>query len=162
TRVVHARVMGQQREYRAEAILMALGRQPNTQNLGLETVGVEVDENGFITVDEFQQTSNPTIYATGDVSTNPELVYVAAAGGALAARNALTDTRQSLDLSALPSVIFTDPQVAKVGLTETEARQQGYKVKANTLNLDYVPRAQAAHNTRGLMKLVTDAATGRI
>jgi mercuric reductase len=162
TRVVHARVMGQQREYRADQILMAVGRQPNTPNMGLEQVGVKLDDDGAIIVDEFQQTSSPNIYATGDVSTNPEFVYVAAAGGALAARNALTDARQPLDLSSMPAVIFTDPQVATVGLTEAEARRQGYEVKAKTLDLAYVPRAQAACNTRGLMKLVADTATGRV
>ncbi len=162
TRIVHARVMGQPREFRADQILMAVGRQPNTANLGLENVGVALNEDGFMIVNEFQQTSNPAIYATGDVTTNPEFVYVAAAGGALAARNALTEIRQPLDLSALPAVIFTDPQVATVGLTEAEARQQGYEVKANTLSLEYVPRALAARNTRGLIKLVADTATGRI
>ncbi len=162
TRVVHARVMGQQREYRADQILMAVGRQPNTANMGVEQVGVKLDNGGAIIVDPFQQTSNPIIYATGDVSTNPEFVYVAAAGGALAARNALTNARQPLDLSSMPAVIFTNPQVATVGLTEAEARTQGYEVKANTLDLAYVPRAQTARNTRGLIKLVADTATGRI
>ncbi len=162
TRVVHARVMGQQREYRADQILMVVGRQPNTADLGLEHLGVKLDDDGAIMVNEFQQTNNPNIYATGDVSTNPEFVYVAAAGGALAARNALTDARQPLDLSSMPAVIFTDPQVATVGLTEAAARTQGYEVKANTLNLEYVPRAQAARNTRGLIKLVADTATGRV
>ena len=123
---------------------------------------VKRDDNGAILVNEFQQTSNSTIYATGDVTTNPEFVYVAAAGGAIAARNALTDARQALDLSAMPAVIFTDPQIANVGLTEAQARQQGYEVKASTLNLEYVPRAQAARNTRGLIKLVADTSTGRL
>jgi pyruvate/2-oxoglutarate dehydrogenase complex dihydrolipoamide dehydrogenase (E3) component len=80
----------------------------------------------------------------------------------LAARNALTDARQPLDLSSMPAVIFTDPQVATVGLTAAQARQQGYEVKANTLDLNYVPRAQAARNVRGLIKLVADGATGRL
>lgn len=162
TRIVHARIMGQEREFRADHILMAVGRQPNTANLGLEHVGVELDSGGAIIVNEFQQTSNPIIYATGDVSTNPEFVYVAAAGGAVSARNALTDARQPLDLSAMPAVIFTDPQVATVGLTEAAARKHGYEVKTNTLKMEYVPRAQAARNTRGMIKLVADIATGRI
>ncbi len=162
TRVIHARLMGQEREFRAEQILMALGRQPNTANLGLEHVGVRLDDNGAIVVSEFQQTTNPIIYATGDVSTNPEFVYVAAAGGALAARNALTGVHQPLDLSAMPAVIFTDPQIATVGLTEAEARRQGHEVQARSIALEYVPRAQAARDTRGLIKLVADAATGRL
>ena len=159
---VTARVRGQKREYQAEQILAALGRQPNTAGLGLENVGVAVDGNGAIIVNEYLETSNPTIYATGDVTTNPEYVYVAAAGGALAARNALEGNSKPLDLSALPGVIFTDPQIATVGLTETGARSQGYQVSAQTLPLEYVPRAQAARDTRGLIKMVIDDATGRI
>jgi mercuric reductase len=162
TRVVHARLMGQQREFRADQVLMALGRHPNTHGLGLEHVGVTLDDNDAILVNEYQQTSNPVIYATGDVTANPEFVYVAAAGGALAARNAMTDAPQPLDLTTLPAVIFTDPQVATVGLTEAQARRSGYEVKASTLGLEHVPRAQAARDTRGLIKLVADMATGRL
>lgn len=162
TRVVHARLMGQKREFRAEQILMALGRHPNTEGLGLEHVGVVVDANGAIVVNEYQQTTNPILYATGDVTTNPDYVYVAAAGGAVAARNALTGIQKPLDLAALPGVIFTDPQIATVGLTEAQARHRGYAVQAQTLSLEYVARAQAARDTRGLIKLVADAATGRI
>ncbi|MBZ0292543.1 MAG: mercury(II) reductase [Anaerolineae bacterium] len=162
TRVVHVRLMGQQRKFRADQVLMALGRQPNTAGLGLEHVGVAVDDSDSILVNEYQQTTNPIIYATGDVTTNPEYVYVAAAGGAVAARNALTDAQKPLDLSALPGVIFTDPQIATVGLTEAQARQQGYEIRASTLSLEHVPRAQVARDTRGFIKLVADAATGRL
>lgn len=162
TRVVHARLMGQQREFRADHILMALGRQPNSGGLGLEHVGVAVDDSGAILVNDYQQTTNPVIYATGDVTTNPDYVYVAAAGGAVAARNALTGAQKPLDLSALPGVIFTDPQIATVGLTEAQARQQGYEVQAQSLSLGHVPRALVARDTRGLVKLVADVATGRI
>ncbi len=161
-RVVHTRVMGQTRQFYADQVLMALGRQPNTQHLGLEHVGAQLDESGAIVVNEYLQTSNPAIYATGDVTNNPEFVYVAAAGGALAASNALTDARQALDLSAMPAVIFTDPQVATVGLTEAQARGQGIQVNTSTIGLEYVPRAQAARDTRGLIKLVAEAATGRL
>src|SRR5258708_12605973 len=109
-----------------------------------------------------QRTGNPTNYASGDVTSSPEFVYVAAAGGALAAWNALTDIRQPLDLSSMPAVIFTDPQVATVGLTEAQARHQGYEVKANTLILEYVARAQAPRNPHGLINLVVDQAASRL
>jgi len=141
---------------------MALGRQPNTQGLGLEHVGVDLDENDAIVVDEYQQTSSPNIYAIGDVTTNPEFVYVAAAGGATAARNALTSTQKALDLSAMPAVIFTDPQIANVGLTEAEARRAGYDVQVSKVDLEHVARAQAARDLRGFIKLVSDAKTGRL
>jgi mercuric reductase len=162
TRMVHARVMGQVRAFRADQILMATGREPNTRDLGLENVGVETDKDGFITINAYQQTSNPRIFAVGDVTTNPELVYVAAAAGGIAANNALTGTQKPLDLSALPEVIFTDPQIAMVGLTEQQARQAGYEIRTSTVTLEHVPRALAARDTRGLIKIVAETGTGRI
>ena len=162
TRTVHARLKGQSRAYEADQILVALGRRPNTTGLGLDQVGVKLDEDGATIVNEYQQTSNPNIYASGDVTPNPDYVYVAAASGALAASNALNGNQKPLDLSALPGVIFTDPQIATVGLTEAQAKRQGYQVKAKILPLEYVPRALAARDLRGLIKMVTDETSGRI
>lgn len=162
TQVVHAQVMGQPREFRADQILMAFGREPNTAELGLTHVGVQTDPNGFILVNEFQQTTNPNIFAVGDVTTNPELVYVAAASGTIAARNAVGGEHKPLDLSIMPQVIFTDPQIATVGLTEQAAKQQGYEVQVSTVSLEHVPRALAARDTRGFIKLVADVPTGHI
>ena len=162
TRIVHARVMGQEKVFKAGQIFMALGRKANTDGMGLENVNVELDTNGAIVVDEFQQTSNPAIYATGDVTNNPEFVYVAASGGSAATQNALTDTQKALDLSTVPGVIFTDPQIATVGLTEAQARQNGYEVKTSTVNLEHAARAQAARDTRGFIKLVADEASNRL
>lgn len=102
------------------------------------------------------QTTNPRVYAAGDVTNRPKLVTVAAAAGGIAARNALDGNSKRLDLTVLPDVIFTDPQVASVGLTEGQARADGYDVKVTTLPLAYVPRALAARDTRGLIKLVAE------
>ncbi len=162
TRIVHANVMGRKRAFRADQIFMALGREANTKGLGLEQVGVETDKDGFITINEYQQTTNPKIFAVGDVTTNPEFVYVAAAAGGIAAKNALTGEQKPLDLSALPKIIFTDPQIAMVGLTEQQARKSGYEIRTNTVTLDHVPRARAARDTRGLIKIVAETGTGRI
>jgi mercuric reductase len=162
TRIVHARVLGQEREFKADQILMALGREANTKGMGLENMDIELEQNGAIVVDKYMQSSNPAIYATGDVTNNPEFVYVAAAGGSAAAQNALTDTKKPLDLSTVPGVIFTDPQIATVGLTEAQAKKEGYKVKTSTVNLGYVARGQAARDTRGFIKLVADETTNRL
>lgn len=162
SRIVHARVMGQVREFHADQILMATGREPNTSSLSLEHVGVETDEGGFIKINSYQQTSNPRIFAVGDVTTNPELVYVAAAAGGIAANNALTGSQKPLDLSALPQIVFTDPQIATVGLTEEQARKAGYEVRTSTIGLEHVPRALAARDTRGLIKVVAETGTERI
>jgi mercuric reductase len=91
-----------------------------------------------------------------------KLVYVAAAGGGIAAENALNGNGRQLDLRVLPDVIFTDPQVATVGLTEAQAQASDYDVKVSTLLLAYVPRALAARDTRGVIKLVADSATGQL
>jgi len=161
-KVVACKVNRQRREFRAEQVLMAVGRTPNTQNMNLEQVGVDLDAGGFIQVNEFMQTSHPHIYAAGDVTNRPKLVYVAAAAGSIAAENALNGNSTQLELTVLPDVIFTDPQVATVGLTEAQAKSQGYKVQTSELPLAYVPRAIAARDTRGLVKLVADSDTGRL
>ncbi|MFQ5578931.1 MAG: FAD-dependent oxidoreductase, partial [Anaerolineae bacterium] len=161
-KVITARVNGEQQEFRAGQVLMAVGRTPNTQNMGLEEAGVELDERGFIKVNDRMETTNPNIYAVGDVSNRPKFVYVAAAAGGIAAANALTGEGKSLNLKTLPDVIFTDPQVARVGLTEAEASAGGYDVKESTLPLEYVPRALAARDARGLIKLVADRNSDRL
>lgn len=155
---VHAR----DRSYEAERILLALGRQANTDRLGLDAVGIDTNPDGTVRVDEFLRTTNPDVYAVGDVTPVPEYVYVAAAGGTLAAHNAFTETPTALDLTVVPGVIFTDPQIATVGLTEVAARTAGYDVRTATVPMDYVARAQVAHDLCGLVKLVADSASGKL
>lgn len=150
------------RTARAGQLLMATGRRANTTGFGLEGVGVGLGKKGEITVDEFLQTTSPDVYAAGDVTGDPMFVYVAAYGGALAAENALSGNGRRYDLSALPKVTFTDPAVASVGLTEDQARAQRIETLASKLPLEYVPRALAARDTRGFIKLVADAVTKKI
>ncbi|MGC9346679.1 MAG: hypothetical protein ACP5JG_00960, partial [Anaerolineae bacterium] len=102
------------------------------------------------------------IYAAGDVATLPKYVYVAARSGAIAAENALTSGKRQLDLTLVPEVVFTDPQIAGVGLTEAQARERDYDVKVTVLPLAYVPRALAARDTRGLIKLVAEKGSDRL
>ncbi len=153
---------GKPRAARAEQLLVATGRRANTRGFGLETVGVTLGKKGEIIVNEYLQTANPDVYAAGDVIGDPMFVYVAGYSGALAAENALTGSVRRYDLSALPKVTFTDPAVASVGLTEDQARAQGIEPLASTLPLEHVPRALAARDTRGFVKLVADAATRKI
>src|SRR5260370_4550831 len=153
---------GKPRAVHAEQLLVATGRRANTKGFGLETVGVTLGQKGEIAVNEFLQTANPDIYAAGDVLGDPMFVYVAAYGGALAAENALTGNVRRYDLSALPKVTFTDPAVASVGLTEEQARAAGIEPLVSNVPLEHVPRALAARDTRGFVKLVADAATQRI
>ncbi len=158
-KVILAEVNGEAREFRAQEILMATGRTANTEELGLEDVGVDLDDRGFIRVDHTMRTSNPAIYAAGDVTVLPKFVYVAATSGKAAAENAVGENNRRLDLSVIPQVVFTDPQVAKVGMTESEAKHAGFDVKTSVLPLKHVPRAIAARDTRGLIKLIADRKT---
>ena len=161
-KVIVADVHGEVSTFEADAVLMAVGRVPNTETLNLEAAGIRTDARGFIEVDAYLQTSRPGVYAVGDVTPLPKLVYVAAAAGGLAAQNAFSSTPQPLDLAILPEVIFTDPQIATVGMTEDQARQAGYRVKTSTLPLEAVPRALSEFDTRGFIKLVADETTGRL
>ncbi|OOH83718.1 mercury(II) reductase [Leptospirillum ferriphilum] len=146
----------------AEALLVATGRTPNTGDLALEKAGVSTNPKGEIVVNERLETNVPGIYAVGDCTNLPKFVYVAAAAGTRAATNMMGDGTVSLDLSVLPEVIFTDPQVAVVGLTGEDARKRGIAVEIRTVSLDQVPRALANFDTRGWVRMVAETTTGRL
>jgi mercuric reductase len=146
----------------AERLVLTTGREPNTGELGLAEMGVETDVRGAVKVGTDMQTSRPGVYAAGDVTDRDQFVYMAAYGAKLAARNAVLGGAERYDAATMPWVVFTDPQVAGVGLTEAQARAAGHAVKTSVLGLDAVPRALAARDARGLIKLVADATTDRL
>jgi mercuric reductase len=145
----------------ADRLLVATGRSPNTADLGLDRAGLETDARGAVRVDEGLRTSADGIYAVGDCADLPQLVYVAAAAGTRAAIN-MTGGDARLDLSLVPAVIFTDPQVASVGLDEDQARGAGIETISRRLELEHVPRALANFDTRGFIRLVAEAGSGRL
>ena len=147
--------------FHGDRLLVATGRRPNTGSLNLEAIGVETRKNGAIVVDDHMRSSVPTVFAAGDCSDMPQFVYVAAAAGTRAAIN-MTGGDAALDLSALPAVIFTDPQVATVGLSEEQAHAADIETDSRVLELENVPRALANFETRGFVKLVAEAGSGRI
>ncbi len=161
-KIVVAEIKGEPTRFRAEQILMATGRTPNSNAMGLEEAGIKLDSHGFVVVDDHMQTTKPGVYAVGDVTTLPKFVYTAAAAGGVAADNALGIADRKMDLTGMPAVIFSDPGVATVGLTERAARRQGYAVQTSILPMSYVPRALAARNTQGLIKLVADASSDQL
>jgi len=146
---------------RGDRLLVATGRQANTAALDLDKIGVKIDQQGRIIIDDHMRTSVANIYAVGDCTSQPQFVYVAAAAGTRAARN-MTGDDVAIDLSVMPAVVFTTPQVATVGLTEKQATQQGMDVSCRILDLENVPRALANFDTRGFIKLVAEKSTGRI
>lgn len=150
---------GEERELACEQILVAAGRRPVTAGLRLP---VHTGERGEIITDEHQRTSNPRIWAAGDVTGGPPYVYTAAAQGSAAAANALSGAKRRVDYSALPRVTFTSPAIASAGLTEAELIRQGVACDCRILPLDTVPRAIISRDTRGVVKLVAEADTGRV
>ena len=147
-------------ELRADRLLVAVGRTPNTDRLNLEAIGVET-ARGAILVDDGLRTTVPDIYAAGDCTDQPQFVYVAAAGGSRAAVN-MTGGDARLDLSAMPEVVFTEPQIATVGLSEADAEASGYVTDSRTLTLDNVPRALVNFDTGGFIKMVAERESGRL
>lgn len=146
---------------RGDALLIATGRAPNIEALNLDGIGVRTGKGGVIAVNEHLQTSVPHIYAAGDCTDQPQFVYVAAAAGSLAAQN-MTGGDAPLDLRSMPTVVFTDPQIARVGLSQAEADLKGIETDSRLLTLDNVPRALVNFDTRGFIKMVVEASTGRL
>jgi mercuric reductase len=165
--VATVRVRGQEETWRAEKLLLATGRRPNTDTIAMERAGVVVSAHGEVLVDAYLRTNVPHIFAAGDVigrQTGGQMATpVGSHDGGIAAHNALADAPlRPVDHRVLPRVIFTDPPVAVVGLTEQEAIAVGHACWCNTLPLALVPRAGAIRDTRGIIKMVADAETDEV
>ncbi len=156
---IHVTVHGEKKIIEAEQLLVATGRKSNTEALNLQAANVEVGSRGEVKVDDYLRTSNPRIYAAGDVTMGPQFVYVAAYQGGIAADNAIGGLERKVNLDTVPAVIFTSPSIATVGLTEEQAKERGYEVRTSVLPLDAVPRALVNRETTGVFKLVADAKT---
>jgi len=163
---VTANVGGKEQTFTAQKLLIATGREPNTDGIGLEKVGVQLDERGYVKVNEELQTNVPNIWAAGDLIGNQtdsqSATPVGAHDGVIAAKNALDGARQKVDHRVIPRVIFTDPQVAVVGQTDEEVVGAGLRCWCGTIPLDYVPRAGATHQTNGIAKVVIDRDTQEV
>ncbi|HVB82085.1 MAG TPA: mercury(II) reductase [Candidatus Binataceae bacterium] len=148
-------------QLRGDALLVATGRAPNIEALNLGGIGLKTGKSGVIEVNEHLQTNVPHIYAAGDCTDQPQFVYVAAAAGSRAAQN-MTGGETTLDLRSMPAVVFTDPQIATVGLSEADANMQGIETDSRLLTLENIPRALVNFDTRGFIKIVTEAGSGRL
>ncbi|TMD98300.1 MAG: hypothetical protein E6I80_29085 [Chloroflexi bacterium] len=158
---------GSSRTFTAEQLLVATMRRPNTQDIGLERVGVTLDGTGAVRVDPHLRTNMAHIWAAGDVigrETESQMATpVGAHDGKLAAHNALSgESLQKVDHTVIPRTIFTDPQVAVVGLTDEEANARGITCRCNTIPMSAVPRAGAIRDTRGVIKMVLDRTSRRV
>ncbi|CAM4379967.1 mercury(II) reductase [Palleronia rufa] len=146
----------------AARLVATTGRVANTEALGVGVLGIETDHRGAIRVGPDMASTRPGVYAAGDVTDRDQFVYMAAYGAKVAVNNALGLEPMRYDNAAMPWVVFTDPQVAGVGLSEAQARAAGHVIKTSVIGLDNVARALAARDTRGLIKLVADAKTDRL
>ena len=160
--VVTADVAGGREEFRADQVLLALGRRPATDGLGLDAVGVKTGDLGEVVVSDRMQSSHPRIWAAGDVTGHPEFVYVAAQHGTLVAENAFAGADRAVDYARLPRVTFTGPAIGAVGMTEKDVVAAGIRCDCRVLPLHHVPRALVNRDTRGFVKIVVDADTGKI
>ncbi len=148
-------------DVRGQRLLIATGRSAETHGLGLTAAGIDTDERGFVTVDGQQRTTNPRVFAAGDVCGAPQYVYVAAQTGRAAAAGALGQPT-TLDYRGLPGVTFTTPQIASAGLTEQQALAAGHDCDCRVLGGQDIPRALVNRDTRSALKIVADAGTGKI
>ncbi len=144
----------------AERVLVATGRSLNSVEIGLEAAGVKV-ERGAVQVNERMETSAPGIYAIGDVTGVSLLAHVASVQGLVAAVNA-TGGHATMDYSAIPNCIYTDPEIASVGLSEPKAKDQGRAVKVGRFNFAALGKAMCIGETAGMVKVVADAQTDRV
>jgi mercuric reductase len=143
-------------------MVVAAGTRPNTQKLGADKIGLKLGPKGHILVNEKMETNLPRIFAAGDVTDTPAFVYTAAFEGKIAVENAFTSSGGKADYSSLPWVVFTDPQVAGAGLDEAQAAAQNIPFEVSKLALKDVPRAIAANDTRGFIKLIRHPETDRL
>ncbi len=154
------------RTLRADAVLLATGRQPTTSDLGLSAAGVEADDRGFIVVDEYLRTTAPGIYAVGDINGGPQFTYVSLDDHRIVLDQLTGDgTRSTADRVAVPSTTFLTPPLARVGITETQARADGRPVlvaSKKIADIAAMPRPKIVGETHGFIKVIVDPATDLI
>ncbi|WP_431816561.1 FAD-dependent oxidoreductase [Gordonia jacobaea] len=151
----------------ADNVLVALGRRPNTASLRLDRAGVDTTDGGAVAVDDFRRTSQPHIFAVGDVNGGPQFTYISLDDYriVLDQLTSASAPRSAAQRHAVPNCLFLTPPLARVGLTETQARAANYDIRVATspvVNLATVARARIVGQTEGMMKVVVDAATDRI
>jgi pyruvate/2-oxoglutarate dehydrogenase complex dihydrolipoamide dehydrogenase (E3) component len=159
---LEVRVEGKTQLVRGSHLLVATGRRPNTDDLGLETAGVQLNNQGFIRVNNRLETNVPGIWALGDVKGGPAFTHISFNDYQIVYANLIEGKALTTDNRPVPYSVFTDPQLGRVGLTEKEARATGRKLKVGKIPMSWVARAIERDETAGLMKLVVDAETDRI
>ena len=159
---VHYECEGCARSVTGSHILIATGRQPNTESLNLHAAGVAVDKSGFVVVDSTLQTTAPGIYALGDVKGGPAFTHISYDDYRIVRDRWLRNVNARLDGRLVPNTTFIDPQLAQVGLNETEARKRGLDIRVAKMGMNSIARALEVDESRGMMKVIVDKKTDQI
>lgn len=160
--VVHYSADGKEQTVASDYVLVAVGRRPNTDDIGLDIAGIRVDERGLIEVDDQGRTNKPNIFAIGDVVAGPALAHKASYEAKVVAEVINGDKGAAVDYFSIPAVCFTDPELATVGYTEAEAKEKGFDVKSSKFPLAGNGRALSLNKTEGFVRLVTDKDSGTL
>jgi dihydrolipoamide dehydrogenase len=152
---------GKESSFPCDKVLVTVGRRPNTDNIGLDKTGVKIDSHGFILTDKKMQTNVPGVYAIGDVVGPPMLAHKASKEGIVAAE-VITGMNSEADYRAIPSAIFTDPEIATVGLTEAQAKEKGYDPIVGKFPFTALARATIAGETDGFVKIIGDKSSDMV
>ncbi|WPC41525.1 dihydrolipoyl dehydrogenase [Clostridium sp. JS66] len=139
----------------AEKMLVAIGRRPYTDGLGLEELGIQADR-GKVIVNEYLETNIEGIYAIGDLTISPDLAHVASRQGIVAVENAILDKKKKMSYKAVPGCVFTEPEVASVGMKEKQAKEAGINYKVGKFDFRGLGKAQAMGKLQGFVKVITD------
>ncbi|SDG93104.1 dihydrolipoamide dehydrogenase [Alteribacillus persepolensis] len=158
---IKAEVKGKEKSFDADYVLVSVGRKPNTDELGLEQIGVEIGDNGLIKTDKQCRTGNKSIYAIGDIIEGPQLAHKASYEGKIAAE-AISGESSEIDYLGIPMVVFAEPELASVGYTESEAKEAGYDVVGAKFPFQANGRALSLNDSEGFMKLVTRKEDGLV
>ena len=152
---------GKEQRIEADVVLVAVGMKPRSRGVGLEEIGVEIDQRGFVKTNEFCETNVKGVYAIGDVSGQPMLAHKASKEGEVAAE-VIAGHHAAKDWVTVPGIIFTDPEIATAGLTEEQAKAQGHTFKVGKFPFAALGRAVSIGETDGFVKVITDTTSGRI
>jgi dihydrolipoamide dehydrogenase len=159
--IVKAEVKGEVKSFEAEYVLVTVGRRPNTDELGLRDIGMKLTERGYIVVDKQGRTNIPNVYAIGDIVEGPALAHKASYEGKVAAE-AIAGHPAEVDYKAIPAVVFSDPEIASVGLSEKEAKEKGIECATGRFPFAANGRALSVNAGEGFVKLVAEKETGLV
>jgi dihydrolipoamide dehydrogenase len=147
--------------FEVDKVLVAVGAVPNSRNLGLENTKVRIDENGFISVDAQMRTTDPKIFAIGDVARKPMLAHKATKEGKVAA-DVIAGKNVKFDNVCIPNVIFSDPELAVAGMSEKDAREKGIEINVGKFPFSALGRARIERETKGFVKIIEEKKSGKI